>query len=447
MGLDSRQIILSEIEIKNGDTLVYHYETGSYMRRFLTGSPLWVQYEGSVKDIPPAISAIPFLGVVSQIIWFYHGILDIPVLDSKYAESMDTVKAAYQAVYKTIPLKGKVDVGEKVSLKNPDYPRKAVFFTGGIDSMATALRHKHENPLLISIWGSEQRTHETEAWHRVSETQINHAAQMGLNRSVITSNYLDILQQWALKIYFPGRLLRSWYVEVAYGPLFLGLSAPLAWREGIGKIYIASSYTAESQSPDGSRPTLIENTEWAGTKAVYDGFHEERQTKLGKIIHEFNGNFTGLELNVCADGVVGVNCSLCEKCSITMAGLALLGVDPSRHGFNTLENTPERITRALRNNEWRQPPAWQLSYTKFWHELQQRIFSCRDIILPEWREFFDWLSKSDIESFFPQRSKHRLEEAKRTFMKLLPFRLYRDLRLLKIRMSAGINALSKETDE
>ena len=64
MVLDAKRIRLSSVEVKNDNTFVYHYEAGSFMRRFLADEPLWVRYEGSVKDIPPGIASIPFLGII-----------------------------------------------------------------------------------------------------------------------------------------------------------------------------------------------------------------------------------------------------------------------------------------------------------------------------------------------------------------------------------------------
>lgn len=423
MELDAKRIRLLSVEVKDDNTFVYHYETGSFIGRFLADEPLWVRYEGPVKNIPPGIASIPFLGIILPIIWFYDCTLDVPVVDATYAASMESVKTVYQSRYPRIHLAGKVNIGRKASAPPRDYSRKAAFFTGGVDSTATALRHRKENPLLMSIWGSEQRPHQETAWQTVSAAQIRTAEEMGLHRTVIASNYLDILQQWALDAYFPGRLQRAWYVEIAYGAIFLGLSAPLAWREGVDTVYIASSYTAESEPPDGSYPELIEKTAWAGTRAVYDGADEERQAKMERIVAGIGGAFPGLRLNVCTLGKDEGNCSLCERCSRTIAGLALMGIDASRHGFVVGADTPERIRGALENKEWRQLWAWQLSSRKFWREIQERVPRYREIMLPEWRRFFDWLSGVDLDGCFPEPARSRREEIKRLLRRWLPFPL------------------------
>ena len=428
MALDGKRIRLTSVEISHDNTFIYHYEAGSFIRRFLADEPIWVRYEGSVKDIPPGIASIPFLGIIHPIIWFHDCTLDVPFLDATYAASLESVKAVYQSLYPRIHLSGKVNIGERVSAPTRDYSRKASFFTGGVDSMATALRHRKEDPLLVSIWGSEQRHHQEKAWQTVSAAQIEAANEMGLQRAVIASNYLDILQHWALDARFPGRMQRSWYVEVAYGPLLPGLSAPLAWRDGIGTIRIASSYTAESEPPDGSNPLLIEKTAWAGTRAVYDGIDEDRQEKLERIVGEIRGSFPGLKLNVCTLGRDEGNCNLCERCSRTIAGLALLGIDPGRHGFTVDAYTPRRIRAALENKEWLQLFAWQLSSIKFWQELQEKIPRFQDIMLPEWRQFFDWLSEVEVRECLPMPAVSRRKEMERILRRRLPFPLVAAIR-------------------
>lgn len=400
MHADKKQIRLSSFEIKKDNTLIYHYEAGAYMRRFLTNEPLWVQYEGSVRDIPPGIAMIPFLGMMAPIIWFYGGTLDIPMLDATYAESLQAVRSVYQDMYPRMSLSGHIRIGEITSTSRRTEVRKAALFTGGIDSMATALRHREENPLLFSVWGSEQRVHQQKAWQKINESQTAAARALGLTRAVIISNYLNILRQRELGTDFPGRLQRPWYVEVAYGLILLGLSAPLSFREGIDTLYIASGFTAENKPPDGSRPALVESISWTGTKVVYDGGGEERQQKLERIVAAMSMNFPGLILNVCDQGNdEGVNCSRCEKCYRTIAALALLGIDPHRHGFATAADTPESIRQSFSNYKLYIPFAWQTANIKFWREIQESIPRYRNAMLPEWREFFDWLSGVVLEAY------------------------------------------------
>jgi hypothetical protein len=433
MNLKARQIKLNSIEIKNDNTLIYHYEAGSFISRFLTQQPLWVKYDGSVKDIPAGIAAIPFLGFISQIIWFYNGILYIPELDAAYAESMNKVKAVYKEIYPKARLSGTINIGRKTSTAPHGNSRDAIFFTGGVDSLSTALHHRHKNPLLISIWGSEQRVNQGKAWNAVSTSQMEAARMLGLKRTVIVSNFRDIMNQWVLEPYFPANLKRSWYVEIAYGSIFLGLSAPLAWREGIGLSRISSSYTA-GNIPDGADPELIRNTYWSDTKAFYDGEHEERQEKLENITTAMRDHFPDLKLNVCTLAKDDGNCSLCEKCCRTMAGLALTGTDPRQHGFVVNQDTPFRIRDAMEKSQWKDSYAWQLSNIQFWQEIQKRIPSHIDKALPQWQDFFNWLSGIDLDKVFSKYPSPYWNKIKKVFKRYLPLTLYNAIRGSRIKL-------------
>lgn len=433
MNLKARQITLNSIEIKNDNTLIYHYEAGSFIRRFLTQQPLWVKYDCPLENIPPGIAAIPFLGFMAQMVWFYGGVLFIPELDAAYSESLGRIKSVYQKNYPKADLAGAINIGKQTHTPPEDNSREAIFFTGGVDSMSTVLRHRKKNPLLISIWGSEQRVHQEDAWDAVSASQMEAARMLGLKRTVIVSNFRDVMNQWVLEPYFPANLKRSWYVEIAYGSIFLGLSAPLAWREGIGSIRISSSYTARN-IPDGADPELIRNTYWSGTKAFYDGEREERQEKLESIATVMRDHFPELKLNVCTLAKDDGNCSLCEKCCRTMTALALTGTDPRQHGFVVTRETPSRIRDAMGKSQWEDSHAWQLSNIQFWREIQQRIPSHIEKALPQWRDFFDWLSGIDLNNVFSKYPSPHANYIKKILKRHLPLAFYEAIRGLRIKL-------------
>lgn len=423
------KITLTSIEIRDGNTFVYHYETDERFGRFLSGEPLWARYEENIKDIPAEIAVIPFLGLIAPIIWFCNGELNIDILDETYAQSLDRVKLAYQSIYPRADLSGKINIKKRISPLTPERSKKAVFFTGGVDSMATALTHKDERPLLISIWGSEARTHQKKAWEAVDTAQKEAAEIMALSRTTIASNYRDIMNQWVLEPYFPGKLMRSWYVEIAYGSIFLGLAAPLAWREGIDTIYFAAGFTGKGV-PDGAAQALVEQNAWSGTRVVFDGMNEERFAKLERITR-FD-QFAGLKFNVCTFGRDEGNCSVCEKCSRAMASLALMGVDPSSHGFMVKDDTPERIRKSLENDEWPDFYAWQLANLKYWQEIQERVPMYLEKALPGWKEFFEWLSVAELSLFFLNHPPTFYQGLKTKLKRWLPFPVYRAVRQLRV---------------
>lgn len=428
--MDARKLIqLDSIEYAAYNTLVYHCRIGEDLQRFLAPEPLWVRYETPIDEIPPGIAAIPFVGLMAPLVWFYGGTVVVPELDSQYAQGMDQVLAVFAELYPSLQLTGRLQVARRTDCAgSTDALRRCQFFTGGIDSMATVLTHQADHPLLVSIWGADVRLRQEAIWRRIDREQAELAQSLGLRRTVMVSNYFDLLQLWALDVYFPGKLLRGWYVEVAYGSIFLGLLAPLAWREGIGTVFFASSFGEADHALDGSHPLLVEKIVWPGCRVCYDGIQEDRQAKTTRLSQSFLRQRPGLKLVICAKPVEAGNCSLCEKCSRTMAGLALNGIDPVNHGFTVSPETPLRIRHSLEHSEW------ELPFPTFWREIQLQAAQGMDLALPHWQEFFAWLVVADLAQLVHNRPRPLWENERRIIKSHLPVALMIWLRKWKMRL-------------
>jgi hypothetical protein len=429
MSLRTDFISLKKIEIRD-DGMLYHYEAGGILSRFLSGEPLWVHYEGLMQDVPPGITAIPFVGLTAPMAWFFGGTLDVPELDALYAGGLDAVKSAYQRIYPDLRLSGHVNVGSTANISPRGQGRAAMLFSGGIDSSTTLISRRQEHPLLISLRGAEVRIHHTKTWQCLNRQQEATADMFGLHRTVVASNFLDILQQWALNLYFPGVLSRGWYVEIAFGQIFLGLCAPVTWREGVDRLYIASAHSPESCVRAGSCFLLDEATLWSGTRVVHDGFQETRQRKVERLAAAVREGSSGMVFLVCShlgDESDRQNCCFCEKCSRSIAALVLEGLDPSQHGFRLDTDTPARIRRTLELMQW------ELNSAIFWQEMQQRIPQRRDTIPEAWRDFFKWLEGVNLESLVSTRRTSSLEKLRDRIKKALPYALFAILRHWKRR--------------
>jgi len=139
-------------------------------------------------------------------------------------------------------------------------------------------------------------------------------------------------------------------------------------------------------------------------------------------------------LNVCTLAKDEGNCSSCEKCYRTTAGLALMGIDPAQHGFVVTEDTPSKIRKAMENAEWEDSYAWQLSNIKFWREIQEGIPLYSDKVLPQWRDFFNWLSGIDLDKVFSKYPSPYWNKIKRLFKRYLPLVLYNAVRKSRIKL-------------
>jgi hypothetical protein len=89
-----------------------------------------------------------------------------------------------------------------------------------------------------------------------------------------------------------------------------------------------------------------------------------------------------------------LNCSSCEKCSRTIVGLILEGIDPRGLGFAVNQKTLELVRARLENGTH----ALQDHQVWLWKDIQRCIPSKLDHNLFGASEFFSWLSSFDLEN-------------------------------------------------
>jgi hypothetical protein len=118
--------------------------------------------------------------------------------------------------------------------------------------------------------------------------------------------------------------------------------------------------------PWGSHHYINNNLSWSDVKATHVGGDLNRQEKIRYVIRPYidaTGNHPSVI--VCNDPHRGaiLNCGKCEKCSRTIAGLMLEGIDPNRCGLYIDDGTfgairtkildPKRHFLQLQPNMWR----------------------------------------------------------------------------------------------
>jgi hypothetical protein len=145
----------------------------------------------------------------------------------------------------------------------------------------------------------------------------------------------------------------------------------------------------------GSHPSLDNTIRWASTEVIHDGYELSRQEKLlmfADHFKKFDGHFI---LRSCWYSEIGGNCGYCEKCSRTILGLELAGLDPNRFGFKINSDTFFNIKHNLLNGEW-----WFGDDQLFmWEDIKRHAYLKENIVHPEARELIDWLQTMDIKSF------------------------------------------------
>lgn len=182
------------------------------------------------------------------------------------------------------------------------------FFSGGLDSFYTLLKHREEITHLIFIHGFDIKL--TDHAIRDSASRMVYDVAAAYEKSVIevatdVRDFSDRYVEWELS---HGAILAS--VALLLSPLF-------------SKVYLAASNTYLWLLPWGSHPLIDPLWSNGRTEIVHDGCEAMRIEKLARIV----GDDTVLRsLRVCWENRDGAyNCGRCEKCLRMMVELRILG--------------------------------------------------------------------------------------------------------------------------
>jgi hypothetical protein len=193
--------------------------------------------------------------------------------------------------------------------------RTASFFSGGVDSFYTYLKHKTDlvqadrvdSFVLVNGFDIEPRN--VPLWDSTLKNISAIAAAEKIELVVVQTNIqvlTDPILSWD---YIHGGCLAA-----------VGLFLRGAFR----LVYIPSSFSLEEQVPWGSCLALDGHWSTENTTFVHDGIEA---TRIDKVIWEVAQSSLALEhLRVCYENVKGsYNCGRCDKCLRTMINLYIAG--------------------------------------------------------------------------------------------------------------------------
>ncbi len=206
---------------------------------------------------------------------------------------------------------------ELASNENKERPnRTAAFFSGGVDSFFTVLRHNNINDSedwihiddLLIVGGFDIRLRNYEAFQRMRNTLQEAAFELGKNFIDITTN-----------------LKETSFRQCDWGNLSHGCAlASIAhiFENKYGKVLIASTDGYRSLNPRGSHVLTDPLLSTSITTIIHDGAAFNRIQKTALVA---KSKIAMKSLHVC--WVVGdeKNCSRCSKCFRTMMMLDLYG--------------------------------------------------------------------------------------------------------------------------
>jgi len=392
---------------KTGRQLEYVFSVSCGLDKYFSEKPFIIEYPDSIEEVPDAVLAIPFVASVLPLIWLTDSELRVPELDERFYDSISDFKKGYVDMYPEAEFKGIVTVGQirNCTIHNEEN-KSAVLFSGGLDAVTTTLRHKEENPVLLSIWGSDIAYDNEKGWAVVENSIRNSGHELGLQCATIKSSFRDFDKENVCGKDFLHLLQRGWWYGAKHGIAIICHVAPYAYLHGLKTVYIASSNSVR----DGvvrcaSDPSIDNNVAFFGCRVVHDNFESSRQDKTEYLVkYRKDHNLDQIPLHVCWQSTGGTNCGHCEKCYRTMVGFWIAGDDPSHYGFTYDKKVFKDIyyQMALREEKYVAPKEWTYmkeALNQNWNALKGKPY----------RNKLKWMR--DFNFFDPKSNKCRTRRA------------------------------------
>jgi 7-cyano-7-deazaguanine synthase in queuosine biosynthesis len=188
----------------------------------------------------------------------------------------------------------------------------ASFFSGGVDSFYTLLKHRDEIDKLILVHGFDFHLKDQRLRDRVSRAMHAAAQELGKSLIEVETNVQQFSDQFLHWNFYHGAALAS--VALLLSPL-------------CGRIYVPSTHTYADAFPWGSHPLVDPLWGIENLTIVHDGCESTRIDKVRYI----STSETALKyLRVCyqnrkPEWTEAYNCGQCEKCLRTKVNLCVVG--------------------------------------------------------------------------------------------------------------------------
>lgn len=186
------RITVERIEISANRIEVIYKAEGKIREQFNPEiSSFWCEYSVPVGKVPAGIAVIPFVCNVLPLVWLTDAELLVSELDHEFYMSISAFKQGFVEMYPHVKFAGKVTVERFIEchVHEDRKERNALFFSGGVDAMASLLAHRDEKPDLVTVWGADIRLHDYAGWENVMKHVRKIADGFGCNSIEIKSNF------------------------------------------------------------------------------------------------------------------------------------------------------------------------------------------------------------------------------------------------------------------
>ena len=425
----NESITLNKIK-KNSNTVVYDFYVSEGLKKYFTGKNFLIEYPENMESVPDGVLAVPFVCNILPLIWITNSTLNLKELDNAFYNSIPEFKSGYIKMYPEIQFLGQVNVKNIVNCDFKTSEKKsAMFYSGGLDSCCTLVKHFEENPVLVSIWGSDIRYDNVEGWERTYSTVEEAAELFKLDKCVIKSTFREFDDEYALDRDFQDMIGDGWWHGFKHGIGLIGHIAPFAYLKKINTIYIAASFFKDWYTVKSASSPLIDNfIKFTSCDVIHDGFDLSRQDKARIISNYFCEKPTKLRLHICWKDVSGNNCCKCEKCYRTMMNFWTECVDIKDYGFFPSYENLRIMESVVFNTLMKSEAEGSLWVKLMWVDIQKNFISNKEKLKADpYYKYFRWILKADFQN--PTQWKDK--DSVKLRQKLSQFGLYKQLYRIK----------------
>jgi 7-cyano-7-deazaguanine synthase in queuosine biosynthesis len=233
--------------------------------------------------------------------------LDISApLSARLAQNLETIQDIYAA---WIPGFKHIVVDFPTTQQRQPASGVSLFFSGGVDSFYSLVKHRAEIDNLILVHGFDVPLADTKSFG-LAEARAQEAARLFGKRLIIVRTNLRSEQM--------PNLPCEW--RMYHGAALATVAHSLAPQHS--KIYLASGHSYANPHPRGSHPLLDPLWSSEAVELVHDG-GETRVDKLRRLVLEPE---VISRIRVCWQNSGEYNCGRCEKCLRTMLAIRGLGL-------------------------------------------------------------------------------------------------------------------------
>ncbi len=343
------KIIVEKPQI-SGNTIKYHYKiTGKWQEAFTDMRSFELQYNTDVTIVPESVAILPFLANVLPVAWVYDAVVEVGECDSDFYNSLNGIKKGYADMYPMLDWKGSLQVKNVKICNNRAKEGSIAFFSGGVDSYDTLIRHKDEKLTLMSIWGADIAIDDDAGFERVDNLLKRTSEEYHTDWITVKSGFREFLNYDALgaKISISND---NWWHGFQHGIGIISHSAPIAYLQQKKIVYLAASLTLADKGivTCASDPTIDNAIQFCGCSVWHDGYDVTRQQKIQKLVSYAREEKRNIELRVCWEQPGGKNCCQCEKCFRTMLGIYAEGESPQKYGFDCSVDKLGSLSKQIR---------------------------------------------------------------------------------------------------